>query len=67
VDNRLRAFDGIANELDVGHGAHDHALGFDVTRMVEHRRDPDPEAAQVADDFSAQQAAGTGHQHVTGE
>jgi hypothetical protein len=67
VDDRVCAFDGIANELDVGHGAHDDAIGLDVARMVEHRRDPDPEAAQVADDLSAQEAAGTGHQHVPGE
>jgi hypothetical protein len=67
VDDRVRALGGIANELGVRHDAHDHALGLDVTRMVEHRRDPDPEAAKVVDDLSSQEAAGTGHQHVTGE
>jgi hypothetical protein len=67
VDDRVRAFDGITNERGVGHHAHDHAVGFDVLRMVEHRRDPDPEAPQAIDDLSSQKAAGTSHQHVTGE
>ena len=69
MDDGVRARHGVTDERGVRHVPDDDPLSLDpeLALVAEHRRHADAKAPQVTDDRPAQEARGTGHEHVAGE